>query len=240
MNNKLKIESAILGSIIYGEGFSQVAHILSGKNFTSSAHIKHRELYNLICSMYPDRPIDAITISESINQLPGETTELHELIFTCGSGYTRASTNLIYWAILLLQIDLSEKYKSSLIDWKNNRDRDFEYTESGALQEIIETVDTNQDIFEIIEKSIQYFGQMKMSYEHGEATQFYKDVSDKGRNIQKVNSIHVALRYLFSVTQCADVEVKDQCEKFASAISDMITTGQTNPRYTEAVNIIYQ
>lgn len=234
MNNRLEIEKAILGAIIYCDGFAQVAHILTAKNFTSSQKIKHRELFAVIASMFPIKRIDMITVKQEVEKIfPGNGN----WVLKCNNHIT-ASSNLTYWALILLQIDITEKFQKKLLEWKDRRDHDFDHVASGALKEIIESIVPDQDIFDLVDGAIAYFDHLDMKTEHEEAIQFSRDFLEKARKVMQVESIDAILHHLYSISRCTP-ELQEQCNLFGKIIADIITSGQTNERYTQALNTIY-
>ncbi len=238
MTSRINIEKAILGAVIYCDAYPQVAHILTPKNFSSAPGVKHRELFGTVAGLFPARPIDLITVSHELRtKFPGDN-EVTDLLYDISN--IAAASNVSYWAFMLLQIDISEKYKSQVLAWKDLRDREMEHVESAALLEIIETIDTQADIFDVIEKSIQYFQRENMTYEYNGAREYFQGIAQRAKGIERIASIDAAMRHLLSTTKCANSQVEIHCEAFAKAIADMIRTGQVNDRYTTALNIIYE
>lgn len=234
MNTRLDIEKAILGAIIYCDGFAQIAHILSAKNFSSSPKIKHRELFAVISSMFPTKRIDMITVRQEVERIfPGNGI----WVLKCNN-YITASSNLTYWGLILLQIDVTEKFQKKLIEWKDSRDQDFDHSASGALKEIIESIVPDVDIFDLVDGAINYFDHLGMKLEHEEAIQFSRDFLEKQRKIKQMESIETILSHLYSASRCSP-ELQDQCNLFGKIIADIITSGQTNERYTQALHTIY-
>lgn len=235
MNTRVDIEKGILGAIIYCDGFAQVAHILTPKNFTSSPKLKHQELFAIISNMFPHKPIDMITVSHEVEKIfPGGKN----WVLRCNN-YVTASSNLTYWALMLLQVDVTDKFKIKLIEWKERRDFDLDYTASGALKEIIESISPDSDIFTLVESAIEYFDHLGMEKELGETKQFSRDFLEKAEKIRKDDSVQRILNNLYAISRCVKPELKEQCDLFGHAIADIIKTGQTNERYTQALQTIY-
>jgi hypothetical protein len=154
------------------------------------------------------------------------------------NNYVTASSNLTYWALILLQIDITEKFQKKLIEWKDRRDHDFDHVASGALKEIIESIVPGQDIFDLVDGAIAYFDHLDMKTELEESIQFSSHFLEKARKIMQVESIESILHHLYSISRCPP-ELQEQCNLFGKIIADIITTGQTNERYTQALNSIY-
>lgn len=237
MQNRIDIERAILGAIIFCDGYAQVAHILSPKNFTSTAEIHNREVYEVIAGLFPDRPIDMVSVLQELSVRYPKESDIGHWVFSCDN-YVSASSNITYWALILLQIDVTDKYRDQLIFWRDRRARDFDHTEKGVLDEMIESIRPGVDIFEFIEKSIEYFGTQNMQKEHDGAVNFSKDFLEKAQRIRRVGSINTILKHLFLITKCTP-ELQFQCEAFAKAIADMVSTGMTNDRYTKAIGVLF-
>lgn len=238
MNIRLQIEQSILGAIIYCDGYSQVAHILTPNNFSSieDGFHRNRELYAIITEMYPSRPIDLISISHEVRKRYTDDYSVMQTL--CKSDIRVQSTSSIgYWAYILLQIDISEKYKKLLSEWRSARIRNLDHAEAGALKEIIESVNNESDIFDIIEGSCNYFLHLNMQDELALTKAFNMDLDKKAKKVKAMSSINTALGYLFKVGESSQ-EIKYECEAFANAIADMIITNSVKPQYSEAANII--
>lgn len=236
MQNRIEIERSILGSIIFYNGFAQVAHILSPKNFTSTGEIHNREVYQAIQKLFPDKPIDLVTVLRELSiEHPGKDTG--QWVFACNTTVLN-SANIAYWAIILLQIDISEKYKDQLIFWRDQREKEFQTAAKAELEEMIESMKPGIDIFDMVEQSVMYFEKQDMKREYEGAKNFSRDFTQKAIQIRQVTTIKTILQHLFDI--CAtSLENKVQCEAFGKAIADIVSTGQTNDRYTKAISILY-
>ncbi|MFD2163703.1 DnaB-like helicase N-terminal domain-containing protein [Paradesertivirga mongoliensis] len=240
MLSRTYIERAILGACLYCDGFPQVAHILSAKNFISSAEHKSRELFEVMASLYPHTPIDLVTVSAKYKQMhPVESEQmLMHWIFETANEKVNANANVISWAFTLLQLDINNKFRAKLQEWREVRIANHDHVEAASLLEILEASNEPETVFDMVENAMAYFEHHNMEEELEGTRELFGQVSDKCRNIKKVESIKVALKYLMSVTDCSNNQVKRECNVFAQAIADMISTGATNPRYTEAVELI--
>lgn len=236
MNSRIEIERALLGAIIFCNAYAQVAHIINEKNFTSTSEIKNREVFGVIKKMFPVVPIDMITVLKQLSEsYPDE--EVGDWVFCC-DGYVQSSQNAGYWALMLLQIDVTEKYKDVLIEWRDARVMDLDKVEAAVLTEMLEEMKRGIDIFDFISKSIQYFDLQKMDRERDAATFFNDSFDVRIKSIKQANTMKCILNNLFSMCKTVPEHVI-QCEIFAKAIVDITSTGMTNDRYVKAVSIIY-
>lgn len=238
MITRLYIEQSILGAIIYYNGYAQIAHILSPKNFSSKPEGFHRhaELFSVICSLYPNKPIDFITVGLEVQKQYPDNPEIMQTLCTVGHKVCSTSS-IVQWAFILLQIDISEKFKSQMIAYKSLREQNLDYTEAGGLKEIIEAIDTENDIFEVIEGASKYFKHLKMDEELNNSIKLYQDLSRKVSNLRAISSVQIALAYIFQICE-ASTAIQYECSAFASAIADMVCSNQVKSKYTEAADHI--
>ena len=236
MFDRLAIENSILGAIIYHNGYTQVSHILSPSNFSSLPAIENRGLYRIICGLFPDRPIDLLTIAHEIRtKFPQDVTLMSTLHNT---GHKIASAaNIVHWAFILLQIDITGKLHRQLAEWRAQREANHDLIEAAALMEVINNLSADGDVFDVIEGAIRYFQHLNMQTEYKGCLQFYDDLSTKVRNTKKMNSINTALKYLFEATEADDV-AKQHCRIFADAIASILINGKIEPKFTQAANLI--
>jgi hypothetical protein len=238
MITRLYIEQSILGAIVYHSGYAQIAHILSPKNFTSKAegYCRNAELFSVICSLYPHKPIDFLTVGLELQKQYPNSPDVIQTLFQIGHKVC-SSSSIVHWAFILLQIDISEKFKAQMVAYKSQREGNLDYTEAGGLKEIIEAIETENDIFEVIEGAGKYFKHLNMDEELNSSIKLYQDLSKKVSNLKSISSIQVALSYVFQISE-ASTAVQFECSAFANAISDMVFTNQVKTQYTEAANHI--
>ncbi|HEX8607318.1 MAG TPA: hypothetical protein VF679_01615 [Pedobacter sp.] len=238
MITRLYIEQSILGAIVYYNGYAQIAHILSPKNFTSKSEgfIRNAELFSVICSLYPHKPIDFITIGLEVQKRYPGNPEIMQTLCTVGHKVCSTSS-IVQWAFILLQIDISEKFKAQMVSYRSQREINLDHTEAGGLKEIIEAIDSENDIFEVIEGANKYFKHLNMDEELDNSIKLYQDLSRKISSLKSINSVQVALAYVFQICE-ASTAIQFESSAFASAIADMVCTNQVKPKYTEAADIL--
>lgn len=236
MFDRLEVEKSILGAIIHCNGYPQVLHILSATNFSSHPTAENRGLYSVIAGLYPDRPIDLITVYHEIKSKYPHDVALMSTLHNVGHRVSSA-VNIVEWAFILLQDDITCKFHRQLADWRAERESNHDHVETGALLEIIENVTAGGDIFEIIDRAILYFQHMEMQTELKACIQFYQDLSTKVKNIKKMNSINTALSYVFRITD-ATPDIVQISQTLATAIATMIISKEIKPEYIQAANLI--
>lgn len=236
MHDRFSIEKSILGGVICCDGYTQVAHILSAANF-STGNTRHQELYRLAQGLYPDKPIDLVSVMHQAHLQYPEDNAIIDSLIKIADVKVSVTSSLPYWAFILLQIDISEKFKKELVEWRSNRMREMDHAESGALQEIIEGIVPGQDIFELLDAAKGYFDHLKMEHELQQTQSFYDDLSIKVRKVKSLYSINTALSYIFKMGEYSP-QIRHECQVFANAIAEMITTRTMNPIYKQAANLI--
>lgn len=238
MHNRIEIEQSILGAIIYHNGYSQIAHVLSVNNFSSKneGFNRNKEIFEIVASMYPSRPIDFISIAHEIRVKHPNDSEIMQTLHNVGHRVGGAGS-IVYWAFILLQIDIADKFKYQLVEWRSKREKNLDYVEAGALKEIIENIIPDTDIFDLIEGANGYFKHLNMEEELTESLRFYQQLMQKIKSVKAMNSIQTALGYLLKISE-ASPQVQYECEAFAKAIAIMISSNTTRPNYTEAANLI--
>ncbi|NVJ64636.1 MAG: hypothetical protein HWD84_10475 [Flavobacteriaceae bacterium] len=70
MTNRINLEATILSMSMEGH-FSSAFDILKKENFTQTKNNPHKELWRVMCSLYPERHIDIITVSSKYSELYG-------------------------------------------------------------------------------------------------------------------------------------------------------------------------
>jgi hypothetical protein len=238
MHNRLKIEESILGAIIYHNSFTRIAHILSVNNFSSVAQVKNRELYSVIAGLYPSKPIDLLTVTHELHaKYPADAAIMDTMINSVHN--VSSSKNIVEWAFLLLQIDITEKLKKQLSDWKSERERAMDHAATGALLEVIEQIGLDSDVFDLIDNATAYFLSLNMEKEVDQLIQMYQHLTTKVKNIKKMNSINTALSYLFKISE-ATPQVQYECQALADAIANMVINNEVQPKHKQAADLLNQ
>lgn len=158
MNDQLQLEQTILGACLLENAYPRVADILTHKNFSkpdpaASHFIDHQTIFQVFENFYPLRPIDIATVSHELAKVPGATSYIAELSMKVSS-----SANLRYYALCLLETS----FRNAFIDLlhKQFSSGHFDTATMAIIQEIIdEALDSDNDIFEVIEKSTAYLMQ---------------------------------------------------------------------------------
>jgi hypothetical protein len=236
MSDRLNLEKSILGAIIHCNGYPQVLHILSASNFSSHPTAENRGLYSVIAGLYPDRPIDFITVYYEIKSKYPHDVALMSTLHNVGHEVS-SSVNIVNWAFILLQIDITGKFHRQLAEWHAERKANHDHVETGALLEIIENVTAGVDIFYIIDQAILYFQEENMQTELKACIEFYLALSKKVSNIKKMKSIDTALSYVFRITD-ATPDIVQISQTLATAIATMIISKEIKPEYIQAANLI--
>ncbi|MBC7418421.1 MAG: hypothetical protein H7325_09720 [Pedobacter sp.] len=237
---KVDIETQILAAILFNKtAYPAIAHILKPENFTSTEAVKHREIYKAIENLYPVSPIDLVTLHAEMH-ISGTLCDeaKSNLVYICGCG-TITDANIKRWAFILLQESIRKALLDKLMGWREQRDRDFEKMEKEVLTEIWEIARLpDEDIFQIIEQALVYFQKIGMQPELEDLQEFQKTFKDRVAEIKRVSSIETALGFLLDIAGTAGNDVRYNCKKFALAIADMVTSGQSNESYNKAVNVL--
>jgi hypothetical protein len=238
MFDRLDIENSILGAIIYHNAYTQVSHILAPSNFSSLPAIDNRGLYKVISGLFPERPIDLLTIGYEIRtKFPQDVTLMSTLLNTGHKITSAASAS--YWALVLLQEDITGKFIRQLAEWRAQRESDHNLVEAAALMEVINDMALGGDVLDVIERATLYFHSLNMQTEFDACMQFYDDLSTKVKNIKKMNPINTALNYLYQATEADDV-AQEHCRIFADAIASILINQKIDPKFIEAANLITQ
>lgn len=242
------IEAYILGSIVFCNGYPEVAHILSDKHFSYSPqkadintphNVFNKQVFNAAKALFPHSPIDLITITAELKKMGLTHKDINQGMYESKIDAVNSAGNIKWWAFILIQENIKICFLDKLSTWHNKRKNDFDKMEAEVLKEIIFTLNTPEnDVFEVIEKAKIYFKHIKMDFEFEESTVLTNYFEDKIKEIKRVNSITKALGYLIEVANTSGNEVQYNCHKFASAIADMITTGKTTDSYDKAVNVL--
>lgn len=230
--NRHDIERAILAAIIYCDGYVRISNILTYKNFQVVAHA---DIFRCISVLYPHTPIDIITAGNELSKLDPEGG--YNLLINTLSVNVSSAGNLEYWAFILLEMDITEKFRRQVSEWKIEAAGDGHKTTVAVLDEISENIG-KMDIFDLIEKVIAYFQDKGLREEEQKALAFNDQLAARVKDIKKTASVKIAVDYLIKTTQ-QSARCSDQCEKFARVIVDIISTGHTNPLYTRAIETIY-
>jgi urease gamma subunit len=236
MFERLNIEDSILGAIIYHNGYPQIAHILSPANFSDLPERQNRGLYSIICGLFPDRPIDLVSISHEIRTKHPHNVALMSTLLNTGHRVCSA-TSIVHWASILLEIDITGKFQRQIADWRSERESNLDHVEAAALLEIFENATAGRDIFDLIDEATRYFHHHDMQTELDGCIKLHAYLSKKFHNIKKMNSINTALNYLLQISS-ASPEIAQVSHTLVTAIADMIISEHIKQEYIQAANLI--
>lgn len=235
MNLRTQIERAIIAAIVYADCFSQVTNYITSKNFCTPIH---KKIFDAAAALYPLAPIDIITITRQINSTDPDNMETAVDLILLLDKVNLAQVNAQYWAILLLQLDITEKFKKELVEWKGKRDHSGDAIEAAAITEIIQNIDSpGIDILRLIEKSIAYFIKLNMEPEIQAANQFNTNIALKVAEMKANAALISSLKAMQRLAGCSR-EVAYECNQFAIAITDMMLSNQVRPQYTQAAKLL--
>lgn len=143
---RVQLEQTIIGACLLENGYDRIAGVLSPKTFTSSIQYNHQVIYKAIEALYPDRPVDPLTVTHELNQ-PSYASYLAHC-----SSLVSSSANLRYHAFILLQLSMRDALIQTL---SKASEKELSLTTKAALQEIIdECLDSDNDILELYEKAL--------------------------------------------------------------------------------------
>jgi len=234
MNSRFEIEQAIIAAIIYNDAYATVASILQIKNFSN---IYHQNIYAAAGKLYPLTPIDLITIHLQLKKdNPNTAAEVTQQMYTAGK-YT-IGLHLRHWCLILLQMDITDNFERDLILWRDSRIQENEKVEAEVLTEMLEMIRIPQlDILEFIEKAIKYFDMQDMSWEYKSAKEFNEHIGAKAARIKRMIALDTALAAAAKIADC-DIDIKQTCNKFLSAINTMIITNRAKPEFLKAAELL--
>lgn len=229
-----EIERGIIVAIIEANAFTDVAALLAVKNFKDK---RFQQIFTAAQSLYPSRPIDFITLKIELEKIFKDECDEAITFFYTKKVHIHTKSSVRYWCLVLLQLDIKDAFKSELVKWKEERDRESSPVESAVIEEIFLNVTEDVDILILIEKSMLYFEKHKMSRELSKAQEFEEDVVKKTLKIKKNISLEIALSNVYQIAECSP-EVIFYCKKFAEAIAHMTITNKIKSTYTTAANLL--
>jgi len=145
---RLQLEQTIIGTCLLENGYDRIAGVVSHKNFNVKSPFDHQAIFQAIEVMYPDRPIDLLTVTHELNQ------PFYAGYLAHCSNLVSSSANLRYHGFILLQLSMRDALIRAL---SYASERELGLTTKAALQDIIdECLDSDNDILEIYEKSPSY------------------------------------------------------------------------------------
>lgn len=146
---RLNLEQTIIGACLLENSFDKVAGVLSSKSFTTRTPFDHQLIFNAIEALYPNRPVDLITVSNEVGRKPGYA---HYLAY-CASKVS-SSCNIRSHAFILIQLNM----RDILIERLDKASRsDITTLTKAALHEIIdECLDPANDIQDIYDKAPEH------------------------------------------------------------------------------------
>lgn len=109
--DRIQLERHILYMVIFHNQYTTVGHILSAANFSKAPH-NHQLIWKAVETNYPHKTIDPIQVSYKLNQQTG-SNDLSQYMLLLDEIYV-ATHSLIESALLLLEIDIKQKYQAEL------------------------------------------------------------------------------------------------------------------------------
>ncbi len=147
-DTRTHLEQVIIGTCVLEGGYDRIAGVLTNRNFSQMEPYNHQVIFKGIEALYPNRPVDLITLTHEIKQ-PGYASYLAH----CSSLVSR-SCHLRYHAFLLLQMSMRDAMINLL---SKAGGKHVNNTTQAALQEIIdECLDHSNDILGIYETAPAY------------------------------------------------------------------------------------
>lgn len=227
------MEQAILGACLIENSYPKVTDILSAKNFSkpqiSEGHlIDHQEIFKSFERLYPQRPIDLITVC---HELPGIAHYLSQL-----SNMMCSSANICYYALLLLELDIRKNF----IQLLNGRisSGQLNSTTATALQEIIdECLDRDADIFGIIEASEVYLQQILANdFLVNDIKEFINNVEKRIQKIKRFSSIETLMNNLTNLSRTTDDPVSQMTlNHLTGIIKAILSKGKVTADFAQQV-----
>ena len=234
MKTRLELERAILGPIIFCNGFALVADVLTEKNFIASGY--HKIIFLECKKLFPLKPIDPITLVYQLRNTYGDSQEITNYIFS--HLYQFPSTlHLVFHSYILLQEDIKKKFLDQVIEWKAQREKDYDHSAAATLLEVAETINSGADIFEVIEKASEYFMLQDMEAEYKHCKEYYQDLVSKTKKIKRMDGLNQILNNL-SMYNNINPETIYHNQVFIKAIKDIFRTGVITEKQQKAVKIL--
>lgn len=232
--NRIEIEEGIIAAVIDANAFPVVVNIISAKNFTVP---KFAVIFEVAKKLYPLTPIDVITIRNELTVFWGDSgiEALDHLFLRKYSVYN--VKNVPYWCFILLQMDMANTYKNSLVAWREARIADDHLVASAVLEEVFLMIGPGVDIIELVEKAIIYFDHQKMDFEAQQSREFEELTLKKALQIKRHIGIETAMSNLLQIANNSG-EVEYVCKVFAMAIGEMVLSNKVKDQYTLAAETI--
>lgn len=152
MTNRINLEATILSMSMEGH-FSSAFDILKKENFTQTQTNPHKELWSVMCSLYPERHIDIITVSSKYSEIYGINLNAYLIAIN------RLVTNdrITDYCLCLLEKDIRSKLISAIKLEESKLFKEGYLDMSSRYLELANFIgDLDTDLFEQLE-SIQSY-----------------------------------------------------------------------------------
>lgn len=193
---RLWLEQTVLGACLLENGYQKIADILQPVNFSTYNYDKgfthdHQQIFKGMQALYPKSPIDMLTVSCQLRGI----VDAHYIVSLCNR--LSSAANIRYHAILLLEISIRETFLTLLTSLQQNRTDMVNL----ALYEIQdEALDIDNDIFNVIEKSIIYMQRLDEPVTNA-LVDFHLKIDKRIAQIKNVSAVETLIQHLSQLNQ---------------------------------------
>jgi replicative DNA helicase len=193
-----ELEVGLIGSVLLSPfTYKLIGDIISPINFKNRTT---KELWTCIAECHEHAPIDLITVIRHILKKHNNSDEAQNLIMhmhRCAA-VVNSSAHAQYWAFMLLEADISEKFIAFITNAKLDTHTDTVLY--AAVQEVVlELNDQQNDVLKIIDQAADYFNQIAPG--HKFVTSFAdlkENVSTKAKRLKKMGVLSGFVNELLS------------------------------------------
>ena len=186
MNNRREIEESIIGIVLQENCFASVVNILQAKNF-SDKYLS--TVWNVIAHLWPTKPLDLLTVTHEmdlLNQEPNAHKLARYTLKSCSSAH------LVYWAFILLEIDIKEKFLLRL--W-HHKSKEEDFSNKGVIQDVINHFSQiDSDLFDSVQASLKYFKAHRLELIYEDLKELAEQVDQRAGRIKKTYMLETARR----------------------------------------------
>lgn len=178
--NREQLEEAILGVLLLEDKYFAICNILKGENFSDWKELGHnsnRVVFNAIATLsLQQRRVDIITVSNYLRDiLPVDN--YYSFYVSELTNKVSSSCNLGYWALCLLQIDITEKF-AAMISGMAESCGPEEGVQKANYIEVLEALQT-EDIFDVIDSCYSSMVEVGALEDDIKSVKEFKDAIEK-------------------------------------------------------------
>jgi hypothetical protein len=228
---KRKLEDYVLGAILIDGSAYEAIRFLKPTNFGKYEYVNNSLIFQAITELTPTSVIDMATVS---NHLLIKYNYKATYTLSVLTSYISSSAHISHHALLLLQLDLTEKFEILIL--KTAQNNTLKESQQMALLEVLKDTLINEDIFLAINATWRMMEKQDFPIWAIESVKkFDCDIDARIKQIKFENKVAAIFRHLESLNTNMNEEAKQAMKGLAAITKTIFETGVVEPQWKDVL-----